>query len=494
MKYTVLLLLLFCVSAHTQDVAPLASGPGEASNGEEVSLEATCGISSVEFVLSALNLSYSLAQVREQLLGDGTGSSIASLVRVLQSHCVRVEARKGMTGKGLRKHLRAASENLAVACIGSRSGVVGHAIVLAAVPDGVAFYDEARGLEVEPWEAFFSWCDESDSAKIMLLVQPASTAEPGLREELVFEPPEMDFGVLSKGTTVRERVLLHNKSEFPIAIVKASRPCVCTDVSVPERVIPSRGSVSVEVEVKEALWGRASKRKDIYLVFADGSHTVLPVLATQDTGNRLDPHPASLFLSHLEYAVPGSSEPRLIHIRNLTLDESQGGFVLSTDVSWLRLEQELRHGPGKHPYWANELVVRVFDELTNDLFHDANRLSGEIVIRSEVSNRLGEVSVKAMREPLFCSEPGFLTVESLPQSGRLRITRRAKGGMFRVLSAKSHCVAVEANEGWVKDVAELSVRPGAEADKSSGPGQIDLVLEYQNSGKRFSLTIPVVAL
>ena len=139
---------------------------------------------------------------------------------------------------------------------------------------------------------------------------PDTTTTRSRKPPIVVEPPVLDIGYVSAGSTVTGEVQIINTGDKPIRILSSTPSCQCTSVELANIVIPPGESVSLPAQF-EAGYRMGLKTASIRLIFEgyDDEFITVPVKAEIVFPLRVNPDPiryqiaATDFQDVVEYSV-----------------------------------------------------------------------------------------------------------------------------------------------------------------------------------------------
>lgn len=141
-------------------------------------------------------------------------------------------------------------------------------------------------------------------------VTPGATTARSRKLPIVVEPPVLDIGYVSAGSTVTAEVQIRNTGDKPIRILSSTPSCQCTSVNLANVVIPPGESVPLPAQF-EGGYRMGLKTASIRLIFEgyDDEFITVPVKAEVVFPLRVSPDPiryqiaATDFQEVVEYSV-----------------------------------------------------------------------------------------------------------------------------------------------------------------------------------------------
>ncbi|HIJ73642.1 MAG TPA: DUF1573 domain-containing protein [Candidatus Hydrogenedentes bacterium] len=472
-----------------------AAGQGESG----VSIE-NCGLTACAFILQACHHEYSVEVLTQLLAAEQPslpGVSLASMVRALEAHRLKVQARKNIPFPSIQNWLARSPDHYVI--FGTppppdpEIAGIGHASVIAGLSDGAFVLEDLWNRRSLSW-AQLKGRFEHESDWVALLVSRLSGEDKAYGETpLRIVPFVLDLGRLERGKTHNEIVAVENMTARPLAIVRATTGCSCAQLLVPDKYLPPGATIHATVQVEADKWGAGTHARSLFLFLADGTSARIQVSAMSPTRSALRSHPAALrvFVGH---GGPVPPVTRTLEITGLPPDARDDALSASCSAPWAEAQvDEDRSRPG-----TTSFTVRIHPPEAMDA--SARTYRAQIHIQHPLIEHALVVPITLERDNTFYCSPSVIFLRRATGSGTVEMRRlKDTGRRFRIVAIETPSyLEATYSEDWVDNVARI---PYQFANQNGQDGQLpfanlSICCEEESAGdtpaQQHGISIPVI--
>jgi hypothetical protein len=241
---------------------------------------------------------------------------------------------------------------------------------------------------------------------VVLFVSRAAI-DPPLADRLAVEPGRIDLGTFKLAESgdgeLSARVTLRGVSDRPVMVNSIMKSCGCTMSDWEGGVIRPGAETHMDVTVERTAWGAGSQRRELRLIFPDGSERRIEVVGegvvdTRDAGLQVRTGSITFDVPTIGVEVPYRAvEPCLI--------ASESSHSVETDSPWLRGTLGRR---GEQVQLVAEIDLD--ERQLRELFAKC-RLQGVLRVTDSAAGAVTKVDVSVIRSRVFEARPQTIFVK-----------------------------------------------------------------------------------